>query len=109
MTYAKKPSGFYRQLTSAITSSCESRIEEDGPLDRKRHITGQILDDLASVAAKMPADPSGCLSEYMEQVLLGLVIDTGISSDELRAELMRRIQRLQPGRPSLSLIRGRAC
>jgi hypothetical protein len=93
----------------AITSSCESRIEEDDTLDRKRILAGQILDDLASLATSMPADRSRDLTEDLEKVLFGLFMDTKISLDELRVELTRRIQRLQIGRPQLSLIQGGAC
>ena len=78
-------------------------------MDSKRILTGQILDDLASLATSMPADRSRDLSEDLEKVLFGLFMDTKISLDELRVELTRRIQRLRPGRPSLSLIQGGVC
>jgi hypothetical protein len=77
-------------------------------LDSKRIISGQILDDLASLATNMPADRSRDLTKDLDKVLFALFMDTRISLDELRIELTRRIERLQPGRPSLSLIQGGA-
>lgn len=77
-------------------------------MDSERIITSQILDDLASLATSMPADRSEDLTEDLEKVLFGLFMDTRISLEELRAGLTRRIQRLQIGRPQLSLIEGGA-
>ena len=75
-------------------------------MDSKHYLTSQILDHLAAVAESMSMDRNRSVTEDLEKVLFGLFMDSGISTDELRAGLKRRTLRNQRGRPALSLIEG---
>lgn len=56
-------------------------------------VTDQILESIASVAACEQEERGGHLTAGLEQFLLALFKDTGISQDELRADLKTRVQK----------------
>jgi hypothetical protein len=67
-------------------------------------VADQILESIADVAASEPVERGHHLTAGFEQILLALFKDSGISQDELRANLKQRVERLRLERLSMTLV-----